>query len=104
LLDEQPFHSAHSIAEALRVSHSTILGHLRESLCMKIFYLRWIPEELTTSLRQILIEICPELSPILKDHEKIKLKDLRLGTRVGSLWNFVILRNGAYREMMFLKR
>jgi hypothetical protein len=34
LLDEQPFHSDYSIAEALGVSHSTILGHLNESLGM----------------------------------------------------------------------
>jgi hypothetical protein len=37
LLDEQPFRSAYSITEALCVSHSTILSHLRESLGMKIF-------------------------------------------------------------------
>jgi predicted ArsR family transcriptional regulator len=32
LLEEQPFHSAYSIAEALGVSRSTILAHLQESL------------------------------------------------------------------------
>jgi biotin operon repressor len=37
LLDEQPFHSAHSIAEGLGVSHSTILSHLLESLGMEFF-------------------------------------------------------------------
>jgi hypothetical protein len=50
LLDEQPLHSAYSIAEALGSSHSTILSHLRESLGMKTFHLHWIPRELTTSL------------------------------------------------------
>jgi hypothetical protein len=49
-LNEQPFHSAYSIGEALGISHSTILGHLRESLGMNSFLLRWIPRELTTSL------------------------------------------------------
>jgi hypothetical protein len=37
LLDEQPFHSAYSIAEALADSNSTILSHLREALPPKIF-------------------------------------------------------------------
>jgi hypothetical protein len=35
LLDEQPFHSTYSIAEALCISQSTILSHLRESLGKK---------------------------------------------------------------------
>jgi DNA-binding transcriptional ArsR family regulator len=35
LLEEQTFHSAHSIAEALGVSHSTILNHLLELLGIK---------------------------------------------------------------------
>jgi hypothetical protein len=37
---------------------------------MKIFHLYWIPHELTTSLRQIRMETCRELLPILKAHEK----------------------------------
>jgi hypothetical protein len=40
LPDEQPFHSAYSIAESLGVPHSTILSHLRESLSMKMFPLQ----------------------------------------------------------------
>jgi hypothetical protein len=70
LLDGQPFHSAYSIAEALGVSHSTILGHLWESLGMKTFHLSWIPHELTISLRQIRMETRRELLPILMAHEK----------------------------------
>jgi biotin operon repressor len=70
LLGEQSFHSAYSIAEAMGVSRSTILSHLRASLGMKIFHLRWITHELTTSLRQIRMETCRELFPILKAHEK----------------------------------
>jgi hypothetical protein len=50
LLYEQPFHLAYSIAEALGVSRLTILSHLPESPDIKIFHLRWIPHELTTSL------------------------------------------------------
>jgi DNA-binding transcriptional ArsR family regulator len=37
-LDKHPFHSVYAIAEALGVSHSTILSHLLESLGMKIFH------------------------------------------------------------------
>jgi DNA-binding transcriptional ArsR family regulator len=50
LLDEQPFRSAYSIAEALGVSHLTILNHLRESPDITVFHLRGIPHELTISL------------------------------------------------------
>jgi hypothetical protein len=46
LLDEQPFHSVYSIAEALCVSHSTMLSHLRESLRMKIFHLLLDPAQI----------------------------------------------------------
>jgi hypothetical protein len=45
LPDERPFHLAYSIAESLYVSHSTILSHLRKSLRLKRFHLRWIPHE-----------------------------------------------------------
>jgi hypothetical protein len=76
LLDEQPFHSAYSIVEALHVSHSTILSPLRESLGLKNCNLRWIAHELSTSLRQIPMETCRELLPILKAHAKINFKDL----------------------------
>jgi hypothetical protein len=38
LLDEQPFHSAYSISEALCVSYSTNWSYLQESLSMKIFH------------------------------------------------------------------
>jgi hypothetical protein len=70
LLDEQPFHSVYLIAEVLDVSHSTIFSHLWESPGMKIFHFRWIPHELTTSLRQIRMETCRAILPILKAHEK----------------------------------
>jgi hypothetical protein len=56
LLDGQSFHSAYSNAEALCVSSSTILSHLRESLGMKIFHLPWVPQELAINLRQTWME------------------------------------------------
>jgi DNA-binding transcriptional ArsR family regulator len=61
LLDEWPFHSVYSIAETLGVSHPTIMSHLRESLRMNNFHFRWIPHNLTTSLRQIWMETYREL-------------------------------------------
>jgi hypothetical protein len=103
-LNEQPFHSAYSIVEALCVSSSTILSHLWELLRMINFHVRWIPHEFTTSLGQIRMEPCRELLPILKVHKQRKFQRFVTGTRVGSFRNFIILRNGAYREMMFLKR
>jgi DNA-binding transcriptional ArsR family regulator len=74
LLDEQSFHSAYSIAQALTISHSIILNHLRELFGMKNFHLRWIPHELTTRLQQIRMETFRELLTILKAHEKTKFQ------------------------------
>jgi hypothetical protein len=41
---------------------------------MKDFHLHWIPQELTASLRQILMETCRELFPILMTHENNKFQ------------------------------
>jgi histone-lysine N-methyltransferase SETMAR len=40
----------------------------------EIFYLHWIPHELTTNLRQIRVETCRELLPTLIAHEKNKFQ------------------------------
>jgi hypothetical protein len=74
LLDERPFHSAYSIAEALGLSHSTILTDLRESLGMKKFSITLDPGRVTTSLRQVRMEICQELLHILKACDKDKVE------------------------------
>jgi hypothetical protein len=71
---------------------------------MKSFDLYWSPSGLTTGLRQIRMETCRELSPILETHDKTKFQRLVTGTRVSSLWNFIMLQNKAYREMISLKR
>jgi hypothetical protein len=42
-LEKQPFHSRNPPAEILDVPHTTILNHLCNSLGMKLFHLRWIP-------------------------------------------------------------
>jgi hypothetical protein len=54
-LEKQPFHLAYSLAEILDVSHTTILNHLRHSLGMKLFHLRWIPNQLTEQPRASMI-------------------------------------------------
>jgi hypothetical protein len=46
-LETQPFHSTYSIAEIVDVPHTTILSHLRDSLGMIMFQLRWMPNHLT---------------------------------------------------------
>jgi transcriptional antiterminator len=76
LLDEQPFQSAYSIAEALCVSRLTILSHLRESLGMTILHLPWILRELTTNLRQIRMEFDESYYPFSRLTGKINFKDL----------------------------
>jgi hypothetical protein len=40
LIDQEPFNSAYSLAEAIGVPHSMILRHLQDSLGMKSSHLR----------------------------------------------------------------
>jgi hypothetical protein len=65
-LEKQPFHSAYSLAKILDVSHATILNYLRDSLGMKPFHFRWIPNQLTEQLRASRIQKCQELLPLLE--------------------------------------
>jgi hypothetical protein len=58
---KQPFHSAYSLAEILDVSHTTMLSHLHDSLGMKLFHLRWIPNQLMEQLRASSNQKCQEL-------------------------------------------
>jgi hypothetical protein len=80
-LEKEPLHPAHSFPEVLDVSHSTILNHLHDSLGMKIFHLRWIPHELTDNLREIRIDKCCELFPILAKLEKGNFCNLVTGEK-----------------------
>jgi hypothetical protein len=73
-LEKQPFHSAYSLAEILDVSHTTILNHLRDSLGMKLFHLRWIPKQSREQLRASRIQKCQESLPLL---ERIKANKSR---------------------------
>jgi hypothetical protein len=52
LLNQNPFESACSIAETLHISHSTGLKHLHDDLHFQLFYLRWVPHQLTVELRE----------------------------------------------------
>jgi hypothetical protein len=68
-LEKQPFHPAYSLAKIFDVSHTTILNHVRDSLGMKLFHLRWIPNQLTEQLRASRIQKCQELLPLLERME-----------------------------------
>jgi hypothetical protein len=78
-LEKQPFHSAYSLAEILDVSHTTILKYLRDSLGMKLFHLRWIPNQLTEQLRASRIQKCQELLPLLEGIKANKFGNIRTG-------------------------
>jgi hypothetical protein len=57
-LEKKPFHSACSLVELFDVPHTTIVNHLRDWLGMKLFHLRWIPNQLTEQLRASRIQKC----------------------------------------------
>jgi hypothetical protein len=46
-----------------------ILNHLRNSLVMKLFHLRWVPNQLTEQLRASRIQKCQESPPLLEGME-----------------------------------
>jgi hypothetical protein len=46
-LEKRPFRSAYSPSEVVNVSHAMILNHLRDSLHLEYFHLRWISHQLT---------------------------------------------------------
>jgi hypothetical protein len=66
---------AYSLAEILAVSHTTILKHLPDSLGMKWFHLRWIPNQLTEQLRARRIQKSQELLPLLEKMEGNKFRN-----------------------------
>jgi hypothetical protein len=78
-LEKQPFHSAYSLAEILDVSHTTILNHLGDSLGMKLFHLRWIPNQLTEQPRASRIQKCQELIQLLERIEANKSRNILTG-------------------------
>jgi hypothetical protein len=78
-LEKQSFHSAYLLAEILDVSDTTILNHLHDSLGMKFFHLRWIPNQLTEQLRVSRIQKCQELLPLLERMEPNEFGNILTG-------------------------
>jgi hypothetical protein len=73
-LEKYPFHSAHSLAEILKVSYAMIVKHLHDALGMKHFHLRWVPHELTELLRAERMKKCQDL---LWLREKMEASNIR---------------------------
>jgi hypothetical protein len=79
----EPFHSALSLAEVVRVSDSTKTRQLSGSFGMKNFHLRWVPHELTADLSRRRPEICGRLLPIREARKPDSFRGLVTG---GSSW------------------
>jgi hypothetical protein len=56
-----------------------ILNHMRDSLGMKLFHLRWIPDQLTEQLCVSGIQKCQELLPLLERMEANKFRNILTG-------------------------
>jgi hypothetical protein len=65
LLDQNPFESAQSMAEALQVPHSMVLKYLRQDLLFQSFHFRSILHLLTPDLREQRRGYASEMIPIL---------------------------------------
>jgi hypothetical protein len=62
--------------EILDVSHTTILNDVRDSPGMKLFHLRWIPNQLTEQLRPGRIHKCQELLSLRERMEANKFRNI----------------------------
>jgi hypothetical protein len=78
-LEKEPFHSAYSHAEIIVVSHTAILNHLCDSLGMKLFHLRWMPNQLARQVRANRIQKTQELLQLLERMEANKLRSVLTG-------------------------
>jgi hypothetical protein len=65
LFDENPVELARSLADTLRISHSTVLYNLHDDLDYKSFYLRWFLHLLTPELREQRCQCASEMIPLL---------------------------------------
>jgi hypothetical protein len=102
-LEKPPFHTAYSLAEILDFSPTTILNHLRDSLGMKLFHLRWMPNQLTQQLRTSRIHKCQELLPLLERMEANKFRSFSPVMRVSLCLSISTPRNGASLTKMYSK-
>jgi hypothetical protein len=75
-LRKQPFHSAYSLPAILNVLLTIILNHLRDSLHLKCFHLRWITHQLTGQLRATRVQKCEELLPLLESMAANKFRTI----------------------------
>ena len=78
-LESEPFQSAYSLAEALGVSHATVLNRLHNSLGMKNFHVRWVPHQLTSELQATRLAKCRELLPILEALQRNNFRNVVTG-------------------------
>jgi hypothetical protein len=77
-LEKDPFHSAYSLAEILKVSRAAILKN-SGGLSMKHFHLRWIPDQLTEQLRAQRTKKCQDLPPLLERMEANNVRNIVTG-------------------------
>jgi hypothetical protein len=70
ILDKSPFESARSIAEILRIVHSTVLLHLHDSISFRSFNLYWDPLPLTHDLCAKRKEYTKAMLPFLHAAER----------------------------------
>jgi NAD dependent epimerase/dehydratase family enzyme len=77
--EETAMNAAYSLVEILDVSHTTILNHLRDLFGMKLFHLRWIPNQLTEQLRASRIQKCQELLLLLERMEANEFRNILTG-------------------------
>jgi hypothetical protein len=65
MLDKSPFESARSIAETVRVAHSTVLLHLHDAIGFRSFHLHWVSYLLTHDLCEKRKEYVKAMLPFL---------------------------------------
>jgi transcriptional antiterminator len=75
-LEKNPFHSAYSLAEFLKVSHATILKHLHDALGMKHFHSRLTRHQATEQLRAERMKKFQDLLPLLEKMEASNFRNI----------------------------
>jgi hypothetical protein len=78
-LEKQPFHSAYSLSEVLKVSHTTILNRFRDPLhLMK----RCISYQLTEQPRDTRVQKCEQLPPLLESMAASTFRTIVTGDKI----------------------
>jgi hypothetical protein len=102
-LDREQFSSVDSLVEALDVSLAIALNHLHNSLGMKIFYLNWIPHQVTNNLWKVRVARRRELLRMLEAMQRPVLPTSSHPMRAGLTWNTKTPHNGWFLAMKCLK-